>query len=47
MKELYKRGETKETILAKIAKYPVSKSLKRKLIELIEKEENTPGDDSE
>ncbi|GAA0364801.1 hypothetical protein GCM10008932_16380 [Alkalibacterium iburiense] len=47
VKELYKRGETKETILAKIAKYPVSKSLKRKLIELIEKEENTPGDDSE
>lgn len=47
VKELYKRGETKETILAKIAKYPVSKLLKRKLVELIEKEENTSRDDCE
>lgn len=43
VKELYKRGETKETILIKIDKYPVSKSLKLKLKELIEKEENTSG----
>lgn len=45
VKELYKRGETKETILAKNAKYPVSKSLKRKLIELLEKEENNSKGD--
>lgn len=36
VKELYKRGETKETILAKISKYPVSQDLKRKLKEIIE-----------
>ena len=30
VKELYKRGETKETILHKIERYPVSKDLKRK-----------------
>ena len=29
--ELYKRGETKESILNKIEKYPVSDGLKRKL----------------
>ena len=34
--ELYKRGETKESILQKINKYPVSKDLKRKLREKIE-----------
>ena len=31
VKELYKRGETKNSILKKIEKYPVSKQLKRKL----------------
>lgn len=33
VKELYKRGETKSSILNKIEKYPISKSLKRKLKE--------------
>ena len=33
VKELYKRGETKNSILKKIKKYPVSKQLKRKLRE--------------
>lgn len=37
VKELYLRGESKETILKKIDKYPVSKSLKRKLKENLEK----------
>ena len=37
VKELYKRGETKDTILSKIDNYPVSKSLKRKLKEELEK----------
>ena len=37
VKELYKRGETKESILKKIEKYPVSKGLKRKLRESLEK----------
>ena len=37
--ELYKRGENKESILNKIDKYPVSKGLKRKLSESIEKAE--------
>ena len=37
VKELYKRGETKETILHKIEKYPVSKGLKRKLRDSVEK----------
>ena len=37
VKELYKRGETKESILNKIEKYPVSKGLKRKLRESLEK----------
>ena len=37
VKELYKRGETKSSILAKIDKYPISKSLKRKLREEVEK----------
>lgn len=33
VKELYKKGETKESIQQKIEKYPVSKSLKSKLRE--------------
>ena len=37
IKELYKKGETKSSILAKINKYPISKSLKRKLREEVEK----------
>lgn len=37
VKELYKKGETKESILSKIQDYPVSKSLKRKLKEELEK----------
>lgn len=35
VKELYKKGESKESIRAKINKYPVSKDLKRKLIEYL------------
>lgn len=31
VKQLYKQGETKTTIIAKIEKYPVSRSLKFKL----------------
>lgn len=37
VKELYKKGENKKTILEKINKYPVSKSLKRKLREELDK----------
>ena len=37
IKELYRKGETKEEILRKIKKYPISKELKRKLKENIEK----------
>ena len=37
VKELYKKGETKESLMAKINDYPVSKSLKRKLKEELEK----------
>lgn len=37
VKELYKRGETKKSILKKIDKYPVSKGLKRKLRESLDK----------
>jgi hypothetical protein len=37
--ELYKRGETKESILNKIQKYPISKDLKRRLRESLEKVE--------
>ena len=33
-KELYKRGETLESIKQKVEKYPVSKQLKRKIIEV-------------
>ena len=35
VKELYKRGETKASILAKIDRYPISKSLKRKTREAV------------
>ena len=38
VKELYKKGETKVTIIEKINNYPISKDLKRKLKELIEKQ---------
>lgn len=31
VKELYKKGETKETIINKIEKYPITKSLKNDL----------------
>ena len=37
VKELMKKGETKASILEKIEKYPVSKSLKRKLREELDK----------
>ena len=37
VKELYKRGESKESILEKIKKYPISRDLKRKLNESLEK----------
>lgn len=37
VKELYKRGETKDSISKKIDKYPVSKGLKRKLRESLNK----------
>ena len=37
VKELYKRGETKKSILKKIDKYPVSKGLKMKLRESLDK----------
>ena len=36
VKELYRRGETKESIKEKINRYPVSKDLKRKLCELLD-----------
>ena len=38
VKELYRKGETKEEILQKVNRYPISKDLKRKLKEHIEKE---------
>lgn len=37
VKELYRKGETKQSILEKIEDYPISKSLKRKLKEELEK----------
>ena len=37
VKELYKKGESKELILEKIKRYPVSKALKRKLREELDK----------
>lgn len=36
VKELYKKGETKQSILRKINRYPISKSLKLKLKNYIE-----------
>ena len=36
VKELIKRGETKESILSKINSYKISNSLKRKLKEVLE-----------
>ena len=40
VKELIKNGETKESILSKINSYWVSKSLKLKLVEVLEKNWN-------
>ncbi len=37
IKELYRRGESKETILRKIRKYPVSSKLKSSLRDTVEK----------
>ena len=37
IQELYKRGDTKESILLKVKKYPVSKNLKLKLIDELKK----------
>lgn len=37
VKQLYKQGETKSSIREKIKKYPISKSLKRKLNEELDK----------
>lgn len=37
VQELYKRGETKGSLLSKIEKYPVSNNLKRKLKENVNK----------
>ena len=37
VKELYRRGETKEQLKQKIKRYPISKDLKRKLNEYIER----------
>lgn len=37
VKELYKKGETKESIIMKIEKYPISKSLKLKLKDKLSK----------
>lgn len=37
VKELIRKGETKESILKKIEGYPISKELKRRLKELLEK----------
>lgn len=46
--ELYKRGETKDLLLNKICKYPISKSLKLKLTEAIIKiDENNIGDEND
>lgn len=41
VKELYKRGESKESILEKIEKYHISKELKRKLIDKVNSYENS------
>ena len=37
VKELLKSGETKESVMKKISSYPISKSLRRHLKEVIEK----------
>ena len=37
VKELYRRGETKEQLKQKIKRYPISKDLKRKFNEYIER----------
>lgn len=37
VKELYRKGETKEQLLQKIGRYSISKDLKRKLKEYVEK----------
>ena len=37
IKEFFKKGETKSSIYKKISKYPISKALKRKLKEELEK----------
>ncbi len=37
IKKLLQKGETADSILAKISKYPISRSLKRKLREEVEK----------
>ena len=44
VKELYKRGETKETIKAKVEKYPVSGGLKRKLYDKLDELDNEEVD---
>jgi len=36
IKELLKKGETKESLMKKVKKYPISKNLKLKLKELLE-----------
>ena len=36
IKQLYKEGETKQSIKDKVAKYPVSKGLKLKLYDKLE-----------
>ena len=36
LKELYRKGESKETIKKKIKKYPVSKKLKRSLYQVVD-----------
>jgi hypothetical protein len=41
VKELYKRGESVESIKAKVNKYPVTKTLKEKLFNHLDKIENT------
>ena len=48
VKELYKRGETKESIIEKIEKYPVSNGLKVKLYESLEivSNDNEKGSDN-
>lgn len=37
LKELYRKGESKETIKAKVSKYPVSSKLKSKLYDVVDK----------